>query len=233
MNYPKIAIGCPVKNREWILPKYLKALDNIVYPNKEYIFLENNSSDKSAEILFANVPGSNYKIKRITTDSSVGEDRTHYGLNFYEHLANIRNKFLDLFLNSSNASYLFSCDSDIIVPPNILEELLRHANENTIVGCAISNITGKELDGKIPGNFMRLTPQKLMVHVMDYPKKGLLDVDVIGACYLIPRKAIEDGIKYAPNVQGEDIPFCLSAKQKGYRLLVDFNTSCKHEMKRS
>jgi GT2 family glycosyltransferase len=224
----KVAIGSPIKNRGWILPEYLKALNNIEYPNKEYIFLENDSIDISPDILYRYNFNDDYIIKSIKTELNIGEERSKYGANNYSHLADIRNKFLELFLET-DAEYLFSIDSDVIVPSNILTELLKYANDNTIIGVAISNIPNKELDGKTPGNFMVIN-NGIIAHCNNYPSSGIMEVDVIGACYLIPRKAIEDGIRYKSNAQGEDIPWCLQAKSKGYKLLVNFDLACKHKM---
>lgn len=225
----KIAIGCPVKNRGWALTEYLNALNNIDYYNKEYIFLENDSTDITPDILYKYNFNSYYTIKSIKTELNIGEERCKYGTNKYSHLADIRNQFLELFLET-DAEYLFSIDSDVIVPPNILEELLIYADKNTIIGAAISNIPNKELDGRTPGNFMVKSNTGIVIHPYNYPQQGIMDVDVIGACYLISRKAIEDGIRYAPHEQGEDIPWCMDAIKKGYELLVNFNVKCKHKM---
>jgi hypothetical protein len=57
-----------------------------------------------------------------------------------------------------------------------------------------------------------------------------MDVAVVGACYMIPRKAIVDGVRYSAHPQGEDIPWCVSAKEKGYRMKVILDLVCDHRM---
>jgi hypothetical protein len=49
---------------------------------------------------------------------------------------------------------------------------------------------------------------------------------------LIPRQALENGVRYAPHIQGEDIPFCQQAKQMGYKLKVCMDVKCDHRMQR-
>jgi GT2 family glycosyltransferase len=221
-----IAIGSIVRNRAWILPKYLQALQNIDYNDKFYMFLENDSDDNTFEILYK----FHYnKLKSIKTQEKIpNETRKQYNQDGYSHLANIRNKFLEMFLET-DADYLLSIDSDIIVPSDILTELLKYTDNNTIVGASICNIPNRELDGSIAGNFM-IEINGEIKHPNNYPLSGVMEVDVIGAVYLIPRKAIEDGIRYGSDKQGEDIYFCRQAKSKGYKLLVDLDCKPKHYM---
>lgn len=46
-------IGCPVRNRAWILPQYLQHLTALVYPpdQVEYCFVINDSQDKTEALL--------------------------------------------------------------------------------------------------------------------------------------------------------------------------------------
>lgn len=230
----KVAIGCVVRNRAWILPEYLQAIENIPFDNKEYIFLENNSTDETFAILESFVHLQSALTKKVwmgKTDrpSAPGYRRNEYHVNGYEYLASLRNLFLLMFY-ITKADYLLSIDSDIIVPPNILEELLVLADTKTIVAAAISNIPEKSLDGFIPGNFMITSSDGVLIHPPAYPLQGEMEVDVTGAVCLIPRSAIKDGARYGMHPQGEDIPFCLQAKQAGYKMMVTFDVQCDHRM---
>lgn len=224
----KIIIGAPIKDRAWILPEYLNVLKNIDYHNKQYLFYENHSTDDTFKILRKFAMRYTCTLHQDIEGEHVGSSRYEYSKNEYGHLANIRNKFLDYFLET-DGEYLFSIDSDIIVPSNIIKELIKCIDQNTIIGAAVCNIPNGKIDGRTPGNFMQ-SHGEIMVHPIGYVPQGLYNVDVIGACYLIPRKVIEDGIRYAPNQQGEDIPFCRKAKEKGYRLLVNMDIRPDHRM---
>jgi GT2 family glycosyltransferase len=70
----------------------------------------------------------------------------------------------------------------------------------------------------------------IIIHPAEYPVSVIMDVDVIGACYLIPRKAFEDGVRYDQHAQGEDVAFCEQAKNKGYRLIVNMDCQPQHRM---
>ena len=228
----QVIIGAPIKNRAWILPEYLKAINKIKYHNKQYLFYENHSLDNSLKILQEYNFSAKCNLYTAEAAENVGSERYEYGKNNYAHLANIRNKFLKLFLETEG-DYLFSVDSDVIVKPNVLDQLLIFADQKTIVGAAICNIPNQQLDGRLPGNFMINHESGNMIHPSGYSLTGLYNCDVIGACYLIPRQVVEDGIIYAPDWQGEDIPFCRQAKAKGYRLLVNLDCKQEHRMIRS
>jgi len=230
-NNAKIAIGCPVRNRAWVLPDYLEALRKIEYNNglsHGFLFLENDSTDDTLLLLavFAQLYGAELCTKRRTT--SPGHRRGEYNANGYAHLAAIRNLFINMFLQT-DADYLFSVDSDVIVSHDILQKLLPLADQQTIVGAAISNIAGVELDGRCPGNFM-IEQGGLIMHPAEYPLTGSMAVDVIGACYLIPRSVLEAGVRYGAHAQGEDVEWCRQAKDKGFRMLVSFDTRPEHRM---
>jgi GT2 family glycosyltransferase len=227
MSENKIAIGGVVRNRAWILPDYLHALEQIDYPNKSYLFLENDSTDETYSILTSWAEGKDCRVENLITETE-GWARGDYSVNQYENLANVRNKFVEMFLKT-DAQFILSVDSDIIVQPNIIQRLIQVSDENTIVGAAISNIPGVPLNGSSPGNFM-VKKEGMIIHPPVYNLSGMMDVDVIGAVYLIPRKVLEDGVSYGPHPQGEDIPFCERAKDKGYRLKVLLDLVCDHRM---
>ena len=49
----KIMIGCPVRNRAWILPRYLKSISDLEYPSEYlcYCFVINDCIDSTPNLL--------------------------------------------------------------------------------------------------------------------------------------------------------------------------------------
>lgn len=244
---PLVAIGCPVRNRAWVLPEYLAAMEAIKHDPKRYLFLldgaweeEYGRDDGTAQILDKWTPPGSDCLDRVDrngalfvfdeprSQSAPGHARGEYGRDGYAHMAAVRNRWIDL-LPFTGAEYLLSVDSDVIVPPDILQRLLPLADERTIVAAAISNIAGRELDGQIPGNF--LTDQDgLLLHPPSYPLTGVLEVAVTGACCLYPRALFEAGVRFGPHHQGEDAALCLAARAAGFRLLVNLDCKAEHRM---
>jgi hypothetical protein len=226
-----ILIGCPVRNREWILPDYLKALENLDYPkeNLAFHFILNDSTDKSKEILLNwkyETMKDGYRYVRITElnfdyPPDWGETRiTTNGSSItrfnkgYKALSVLRNLLLDLAWLDIKSDYLFSIDSDIIVKPDILSNLLL-AEKHIIAGLVKNDSSNYNFTPK------GITP------------KGVREVDIAGAIILISRKVIDNKrIRYSPGKTGEDEGFCFSAKAQGFKsyILSDLQN---HIMKRS
>lgn len=238
---PKIAIGCPCRNRAWILPDYLKALESINYPNKQYIFVENDSTDDTLDIL------QEFKFKHESTQLDMlrhtadvpGEGRNEYSQNEYKNLCEIRNYFIERFLVMTDADFLFSVDSDIIVPPDILDEDIHglwalSCKGNEIMGAAISNIPNTEIDGHTPTNFM-VKRGDSFIHPPTYPLSELFRVAMVGAVSLIPRKILQQmydtnkGKVYKPHHQGEDLGFALNVPE-GTKFYVNMDCRPEHRM---
>lgn len=235
ITYPKVAIGSVIRNRAWILPEYLKALksiNNYPAPMKHYVFLENDSQDDTLSQLkdFKRQSLIPVAVKSVVTNYPHW-NRGDYSKNQYKHLAEMRNKLIEMVLET-DAMYFLSVDSDIIVPPDILTRLLAAVNgsQNVVMAAAISNIPERKLDGNAAGNFLINDSLGIPLHPPEYPLKGIIEVDVTGAVYLIPRRLLEDGVRYGSHPLGEDFPFCKQAKEKGYSLRVMLDLVCDHRM---
>ncbi|MFD1358955.1 methyltransferase domain-containing protein [Fictibacillus halophilus] len=198
-KHPKIFIGAPVRNRAWILPRYIEGLLKQKV-NFETCFIVNDSVDNTEQILKEN----GFDVYRYNLDSNYGERRGEYSK---KNLALLRNVLLDEFLKS-DCDYLFSVDTDIILPEGSLQQLINH--DKDIVSMIIKNSPvlmahNIFVDGK---------------HIEEVPE-GLISVDMTGAVYLIKRSVIEAGVRYGMDVLGEDIPFCRTAKQLGFEIFCD------------
>lgn len=260
----RVAVGCPVRNRAWILPEYLAALKLLAIHGDDiqFCFLVNNSTDDSCKIIYEWMD-ENRVIGKLVKDDLwkgferwgikpfvPGHKRGEYGKNSYAYMAEVRNRFLEVFMETE-ADYLFSVDSDIIVNPGTLKALLGTAQrfacdcsgycpgcppKKDIVAAAISNINGFPYNDSVAANFMfdnsgALHHWKIENGVRQkHPTSGTFEVAVNGACVLIPRLAIELGVRYGPHPQGEDTDFCLNAKREGFKLWVNADTRPSHRM---
>jgi cellulose synthase/poly-beta-1,6-N-acetylglucosamine synthase-like glycosyltransferase len=225
MNKPIIAVGCPVQNREKIIEEYLEALYNLNYPKDRIIptFFVNNTSDKTGEIILEWIKkvSSEYKmviyarkdnLYKKRKDSQDRENRD------YTLFTIVRNHFLKLLNDKSiEWDYLFSVDSDIIVHKDILNSLLAH--QKSIVSALVYN--GMHWGNKEYNYRVKKEQGRKGYCVYQHLPQNIFEVDVTGACYLIKREVIEAGVKYKQTPFGEDIGFCETAKQKGFKLFCD------------
>lgn len=195
----RIFIGAPVRNRAWVLRRYLDALiDQNV--EKEFCFVLNDSIDESESIL------QSYGMPYVEMNlgSTYEAVRGKYSI---AHLAQLRNRLLEEFLRS-DCEYFFSVDTDVIIPENSLVQLVE--DDKDIISMLIRNHpTLQAHNAMVAGRHMQTIPE------------GIIPVDVTGAVYLIKRKVIEAGVRYQYYPQGEDIPFCKLAAAKGFGIYCD------------
>ncbi|NLB18488.1 MAG: hypothetical protein GX825_07145, partial [Syntrophomonadaceae bacterium] len=204
-------IGCPVRERGWILPRYLRCLADLDYPSNqiEYAFVVNDSQDNTLEIIreFACHTESPVEIRQVNLKSRSSPNR---GAHSIGNLVVLRNIFLDMFLKSP-ATHLFSLDSDILVGPDSLTRLI--ALGLPVVSLLVPNDMHLETAGYF--NIANLQGDQYFP-ITKFPQNQVIPVDCTGAGYLIRREVIEaDGGRYHPHRQGEDAGFCGMARAKG------------------
>lgn len=235
-----VMIGCPVRNRAWVLPRYLEHLDRLDYPRqrRQYCFVINDCIDDTAKILenFAARPGIRaqllYAEKAVSApvisfpstiaNPNQPEQRGRYNLS---RLAFLRNHLLAAFL-ASDCQYLFSVDSDILVPPRVLRQLL--ADNCQVVSALVCN--GHQLGDTRIYNILRRVEDHYEF-IREFPRDSLFPVDCTGAAYLIRRDVIEDyHVTYSAKKGGEDIGFCENAAAQGVQLYCDGRLECQHIM---
>lgn len=223
----KVMIGCPVRNRAWILSRYLEHLKRLKFPMRkiEYCFVINDCVDETPDILetFADEQSSPVKLIRIDFGHNQGHERGEYS---FFRLAKLRNLLLKGFLDS-DCDYLFSVDSDILIPPSALRCLLD--DDCDIVSALVCN--GHELRNKKIFNILNRENGKWM-HLLEFPRDQIFQVDCTGAAYLIKRRVIERyEVRYSASLGAEDIGFCQSACSKGIKIFCDGRIECTHVMK--
>ena len=220
LDTPVVFVGCPLRNRQITLNRYLDALYRLNYPRERIHlgFLVNNSTDQTFITLqrFISMVEHEYAgthLLQWDLDESPTFDRLREGRSYlhYECLAKVRNRFLQMF-STTNADYLFSVDSDIIIHPDTLNRLLSHQKD--IVAALVSN-------GSNVWNVMMWGSRGEADHLQQIPNVDLFRVDVTGACYLIHSRVIHAGVQYGFHRQGEDLAFCLEAQRRKFEIFCD------------
>lgn len=225
----KVMIGCPIRNRAWILPAYLQSLEALDYPRERisYCFIINDCYDETPLILqeFAQkYPG---QVGLVVDDA--GNPAYQRGQYSFKRLAYLRNLLLKGFL-ASDCEHLFSVDSDILVVPHTLTALME--NQLSIVACLVCN--GEVIGDRSCYNVLCQNHRGHYLHIRDFPRDRLFKVDCTGAAYLIKRHVISQlGIRYSALRGAEDIGFCEAARQKGVDIYCDGRLEAFHVMKPS
>ncbi len=238
---PKITIGCPVRDRGWILPLYLKHLMALDYPKEliGFCFLLNDSTDNSEEILykFKEDHESEYRFIDIhKLDIGTDKDyRTKGREIIYHALVTVRNHLLDLIKGLYYTDYFFSVDSDILVPPHALKRLIE--DKKKIVAGVIWNDYVANPEARYPNVRSNLiiksgtgpNGEELLEHYYNYPLNQLFKVYMTGAVYLLARE-VYSTCRYSFSSHGEDYGFCKDAIDRCYDLWADSRVFCHHIM---
>ncbi len=237
METPTVAIGCPVRNRGWILPQYLKAMEKVIYPKEKigFCFVVNDSTDDTMEIL------QEWKRKRDQDYAFIDIVERNFGAiedkrvapvrrEIYRHLAKVRNILLDT-VAKHDVDYFFSVDSDILVVHDTLQKLI-YLKEDICAGLVYNDgRTNRKHPHRAP-NIMIYDDRGKLVHFKEYPLNSVFKVDVTGAIYLMSKRAYTT-IRYDFHRKGEDIAFCEDAQSKGFTLYCNSDAFCYHMMDRN
>lgn len=224
--FNKIMIGCPVRNRAWILPEYLEHLENLDYPAQyiEYCFIINDCTDATPEVLTEFAHNHEGHTKLITINHKLKHNHKR-GIYNMARLAELRNLLLINFLQS-DCRYLFSVDSDILIPAQTLTQLI--GDEQDIVSALVCN--GYEVNDIGLYNILNYRGGS-WEYVRDFPRDRIFKVDCTGAVYLIRRNVIEEhGVRYIAAYGAEDIGFCVQANARGLQIWCDGRIECHHVM---
>lgn len=232
-----IIIGCPVQNRDWILPYYLDHIYKLDYDKKEIIlvFLVNDSLDNTLNILL------DFQRKHESEYNGIIINNAIYGLKpddrnkgrnsqSFHQFTVVRNRWIEI-IKGINADWVFSIDSDILVPSNSLKKLI--SNNKDICSMLVNNSLHRMGFGKDCFNIMKLggLSKDKYAHIMEFELNSLFQVDVTGAAYLI-RKNVFNNTTYQYHNQGEDIGFCRNARMNGYEIWCDSSLYANHIMDR-
>lgn len=230
---PTVAIGCPIRNRDWNVRSYLLAMERLVYPKDKlgFVFLVNDSTDSTLDMLleWKDKHKDEYQyidIKNVNLGAIEDKRSAQVRREIYSHLAIVRNMLLDM-VKFQFPDYFFSVDSDILVQHNTLSSLVH--NRKDICSAIVHN--DRNINRKWPNRFVNIMIKEdgKYKHYKDYPINDIFEVDVTGAVYLMSRP-VYTTIRYDWDKQGEDIAFCRNAKEAGFKIFCDSRLYCYHLM---
>jgi cellulose synthase/poly-beta-1,6-N-acetylglucosamine synthase-like glycosyltransferase len=229
-------IGAPIqRNRAWIIQDYLNHIYQLDYPKDDIhiaFFLNGTPKDCTGEYVFEfkSKFGDQYARCDIWAMDDDNDDGNRSKRN-YNHFAKIRNIWLSMRRKTDD--YIFSVDSDILVPKDSLKTLL--SNDLDIVAAPIINFScpvGQQYNFLFKTNGSNAKPNEPTYSSGTEMPDNIIEVDATGACMLLNRDVLTAGAYYGYHYQGEDIFFCDKAQNLGYKIYVDPNTKPKHYRER-
>ncbi|OPH57491.1 glycosyltransferase [Paenibacillus ferrarius] len=252
----RVLISSPIRQSPDILKPFLTSLTELEQETVEvsYFFIDDNE-DKASSLLLQQ-----FQAERGRTEIQVeAAELKHYQKDEYTHywqeetiwkVARMKDAMI-VYAIERNFDYLFLLDSDLILHPQTLEQLVLAKKD------IVSNIfwTKWQPDTiEMPQVWVcdqytlyhkerkeTLTDEEAAARTWQFFKQlripGVHEVGGLGACTLISRKALKDGVRFAeiPNLSfwGEDRHFCIRARAMGFSLFVDTHYPAYHIYRKS
>lgn len=215
----------PIRKPPEILQLHLESLKKLDNKNFEitFSFFDDNIDAESSNLLqnfvdsFSNAFFHNLDLTGIKNYS--GDERWVPAL--YQRITFIKNAVIQFFLEEEY-DYLFLSDSDLIIHPKTIDNLLLQKKDF----CSSIFWTHFKSNPTYTPNAWYSKPYGFSVEdLIEFIKPGTYEVDFTGACTLLSRKILSNGINFEkiPNVSylGEDKHFCIRASVHGFQAYVN------------
>lgn len=219
----RVLISCPVLRREWIIRRYLEhAAVAAECAGVEFSFLMLGRIDDPTFAVVDDLRA--FDVERIYVEEDRDVDKRDWSNKARFHrLAEIRNRILGQVRLMTGIDYLLSVDSDILLHPQCIANLIETQHERgwAAVGgyCYLSTSRSHPSYAHINGKALRRPDMKGSVQ----------RCDVLMAIKLMTPAAWM--VDYAWNTQGEDIGWSLNAKERGLELGCDARVVNRHVMR--
>lgn len=250
MDKKRVLIGSPVYQKPSILKEFLSSIERLNQDtiSLDCMFVDDNRDACSKELL------SKFTLKHASVFIVHGEELGEYLCDDETHhwnddlmlkVANYKNSIIDYALEKKY-DYLFLVDSDLVLPPNLIEQLKMVDKEivSEIFWCswhtgmpALPNVwmfdeydfVSKQAKSGCGDKFEKIANERFL-NKLRHP--GVYEVGGLGACTLIRKSALEKGVNFNPiknlSIQGEDRFFCIRAAVLGIELFVDTHYPAYH-----
>lgn len=227
MKKVNILLAVPARQTEEIFELFMDSLNKLKIPenvNLVRFFALHNSPNLKQYLSVSD------QYQEITTPEQYKTDEnTHYWKNEnLKFITGLKNQFKDVVV-ANGFDYVFFVDSDLILHPNTLQNLLK-ANKDII---AEVFWTSWEPDSPEMPNAWDIDHYGFYQGTIEkYRESGQYKCGGTGACILIHRRVFEKGVNYdtIPNISfwGEDRAFCIRAAVAGFEIWLDTTVPAFH-----
>ena len=246
---PHVLIASPIRQDYAILKEFLGSVsrlntDGLVLG---YIFIDDNVDASSTKLLqdFCLTQKNAVVISSKSDDIYHCDDTHHWNGSLIDKVAIFKNRMIRHAIDD-NYDYLFFIDSDIILHPDTLQQLISDQKD------IVSNIFWTRWNSNSPEmpqvwqedayslyktdhketNREQKKISDTIEFVMKLRTPGVYEVGGLGACTLISRNALLAGVNFTQlnNISfwGEDRHFCIRAASLGFKLFVDTHYPALH-----
>ena len=241
----KILVASPIYDgMEYCFNEFMKKLKEIDYYDFKILIMDNSRTKKFYR-----------KIRKIP-EIKVIYDETNEEDNL-NRLISSRNKILDYAI-MKNYDYILMMDSDVMVKPNIIKELVSK-NKDVISGLYFNNLNFGGSLVRVPIAYAFVTEKEFQylkernelpkgakckedirrhLNNVEIRRNDILEVQIpSGGCLLLSRKAFTSGARYGLEKEntggktGDEILFFNTLRKFNFKLYCYPPILCEHEIK--
>tara|TARA_Y100000310_G_scaffold345757_1_gene469340 strand:- start:1375 stop:2073 length:699 start_codon:yes stop_codon:yes gene_type:complete len=220
MKHPKVLVGCPTANfKAYCLDEYIQGVKKLTYPNFDLVIVDNSKDEEY--------------YKRLKSHG-INVIKDKFVKKAMKRITHSRNILRDIAIKE-NYDYFLSLEQDVIPPPEVIQQLLKHNKDVVSAVVYTKFLLGDATERKIRP--LMWIENKDGTQTMRFAspeienKAGLIKIKACGlGCILIKRNVLEK-IKFRLNEKEntyDDIPFCADVVSNGFDLFGDANVKCKH-----
>ncbi|QGQ96507.1 hypothetical protein EHS13_17255 [Paenibacillus psychroresistens] len=246
----KVLIGSPIHQKSNVLQEFLISLNELQKNSLtvDYMLMDDNTDEDSSLLLddFKQKNPNAIIIKTQNSNQYQKDEYTHYWSDDLIWKVAAMKDSIILYAKQHEYDYLFLVDSDLILHPQTLEQLIKADKD------IISNIFWTQWQPNtmempqvwVQDDYKMFTSnrknplsdeegtRKSFEFMANLRVPGIYKVGGLGACTLISMKAIQSGVRYAEiynlSIWGEDRHFCIRAAALGFTLYVDTHYPAFH-----
>lgn len=225
MSSSRLIVGCPVKDRAWILPEWhQRVVDSCFGFDPEFLFVCETGDNETLEIAYE------YGDVVLVEDAGFTSSHNWGDHSHLRHMVDLRNTLLKE-VRSREPDLFWSLDSDILIPKplfNNLRSTISKVHKHGVKPDAVGGFTFMDGTDQRVTSFANLKNNRVFKRVLN---PGVHEVDYIMAIKLMTPNAYN--VDYSFSKHGEDIAWCDSAREIGLKLFCDGRSIAKHVMNKS
>lgn len=235
----KLLIGCPIYKRDWIFPLWARAIEmqSISLSDIGFIFEASPNDEQTVSMMktwrdmHPEIPLFEINIREDLPHFEHDENSRQWTMSKYHNMINLRNSLLKR-VREIQPDYYLSLDSDIIIKnPATLELMMGHIKDGVPALNTLMFMT--PFDTQFPSVMTWKNDEENRAYrESSYPVGQLFKSDIIMAAKMMS-KEVYNNVNYQFHIQGEDLGWCLDAKEKGYDLFCASYIYTPHIMSRA
>lgn len=242
-----IVVGCPVYDRDWILPLWFERIEAQDWPLSElgFVFVCSSDDEKTVDALFQfQTTHPEVPVFDVVFEDSVSHEthrelgvvsRNWTNLTALSRMVVLRNRLLDRVRQIAPDAF-FSLDSDILLDdPSTISRLYKFLELGSV---AVSPLVYMSPNTKFPG-VMKWVPHApdwrglpMAARERGFTPGDTFRTDVIMAAKMMSRAVYED-VDYVLHNKGEDIGWSWNCANHGYELYCMSEVYAPHIMSRT